>query len=127
MFAVQLGLFSEGKTYGTEIQKEIKNYVFQMGNLTQMTLDVAWDIFISLGTILFGFSMLSHPRLGKIIGGIGILMGAGLLFLNIYTFPFPPGEAGLIDLGPFTALWYFAVTVMIAVSLGWVKKILNQA
>lgn len=122
MFTVQLGLFSEGKTYGQDIQKEIKTYVFKTANLTQLSLDVAWDIFISLGTILFAVSMLSHPKLGKVIGIIGILLGAGLFILNIYTFPIPPGEAGAYDLGPFTALWYLAVTIMITLSFKWVKE-----
>jgi len=127
MFTVQLGLFSEGKTYGQDVQKEVKTYVFKTVNLTQLSLDVAWDIFISLGTILFATSMLSHPKLGKIIGGVGILIGLGLLVLNIYTFPIPPGEAGLIDLGPFTALWYLAVTIMISISYGWAKDNLQKA
>ena len=127
MFTVQLGLFSEGKTYGQDVQKEVKTYVFKTANLTQMSLDVVWDIFISLGTILFALSMLSHPKLGKIIGGVGILIGIGLLVLNIYTFPIPPGEAGLIDLGPFTALWYLAVTIMISISFGWAKESLQKA
>ena len=126
MFTVQLSLFSEGKNYGQEIPKEVKTYVFKTANLTQLSLDVAWDIFISLGTILLALNMLSHPRLGKIIGGIGIILGTGLLFLNIYSFPIPPGESGLIDLGPFTALWYLAVTVMMTVSLKWVNELTKQ-
>jgi hypothetical protein len=125
MFTVQLGLFSEGKNYGEDVQKEVKTYVFKTVNLTQLSLDVVWDLFISLGTILFAFNMLSHPKLGKIIGGIGILLGAGLLILNIYTFPIPPGEAGSIDLGPFVALWYLAVTIMMAISLRWVRESLQ--
>lgn len=126
MFTVQLGLFSEGKNYGPDIQKEVKTYVFKTTNLTQLSLDVAWDIFISLGTILIAISMMPHPRLGKAIGIIGIAIGTGLLVLNIYTFPIPPGEAGLVDLGPLTALWYFAVTIMVTVSLGWVKESFNK-
>jgi len=126
MLTVQLGLFSEGKNYGQEIQKEVKTYVFKTANLTQLSLDVAWDIFISLGTILLALNMLSHPRLGKIIGGIGIILGMGLLFLNIYSFPIPPGESGLIDLGPFTALWYLTVTVMMTVSLKWVNELTKR-
>ena len=126
MITVQLGLFSGIKAYGQDVQPEVKTYVFKTTNLTQLSLDVAWDIFISLGTILLAVSMLSHPRLGKIIGGAGIIIGAGLLVLNIYTFPIPPGEAGLIDLGPFTALWYLAVTIMISLSIPWVKESLQK-
>jgi hypothetical protein len=126
MITVQLGLFSEGKNYGQDVQKEVKTYVFKTVNLTQLSLDVAWDIFISLGTILFSLSMLRHQRLGKILGSIGIILGAGLLVLNIYTFPVPPGDAGLIDLGPFTAQWYLAVTIMLLLSVPWAKEALQK-
>jgi hypothetical protein len=126
MITIQLGLFSEGKKGGEEIPKEVKSYVFKTVNLTQMSLDVVWDIFISLGTILLALNMLKHPKLGVIIGGIGILLGAGLLILNILTFPIPPGEAGLVDLGPFVALWYLAVTIMMTISLKWAKESLQN-
>ena len=122
MFTVQLGLFSKGKVTEYEIPKEIKSYAYGLNNLTQLSLDVAWDIFISLGTILFALNMFSHPKLGRVIGITGILMGLGLLFINIYTFPLPPGEEGFIDLGPFTALWYLAVTLMITIGLKWANE-----
>ena len=122
MFTVQLGLFSEGKTYGNDVPKEIKNYVFDTANLTQLSLDIAWDIFISLGTVLLALNMLSHPKLGKIIGAAGILLGISLLVLNLYSFPVPPGETGSIDLGPFTLLWYLAVTIMNTVGYKWAKE-----
>jgi hypothetical protein len=100
--------------------------VFKNANLTQLSLDVAWDIFIGVGTILFALNMLAHPKLGKIIGFIGILLSAGLLTLNIYTFPLPPGESGLIDLGPFVALWYLTVTIMMTLSIRWVRDTLQN-
>lgn len=125
MLTVQLGLFSEGKKAGEEVPKEVKTYVFRTVNLTQMSLDVAWDIFISLGTLLLAINMLSHKRLGKIIGIVGILLGAGLFVLNINSFPIPPAESGSIDLGPFAALWYFAVTIMMTLSLKWVRESLQ--
>ncbi len=69
-------------------------------------LDVAWDVFGGAGTVLFGFALLRHPRVGRVLGVLGILLGAVLLALNIGTFPAPPAEAGWIDVGPFVALWY---------------------
>jgi hypothetical protein len=93
----------------------------------QLGLDVAWDVFIALGTLLFAFNMLRHPRLGKIIGILGILLAVGLFALNVYTFPTPPGEAGLIDLGPFAGLWYLVVAIIVLRSLGWARDKLNSA
>lgn len=93
----------------------------------QLGMDVAWDVFIVLGTLLFAINMLWHPRLGKIIGTVGIILALGLFFLNIYTFPTPPANANLVDLGPLVALWYVAVSIMILFSLGWARKRLAES
>ncbi len=86
-------------------------------------LDVAWDVYIGLGTVLFGVSMLRHPRFGRPFGISGIILGLGLLVLNLYTFPAPPANAGLMDLGPFIGFWYLAVSVQTWRSLGWAQAV----
>jgi hypothetical protein len=85
-------------------------------------LDVAWDVYLGLGTLLFAVSMLRHPRLGPVIGGVGILVALGLLGLNLATFPVPPANAGLIDLGPVVGLWYLVVTLVVFRSLPWARE-----
>ncbi len=83
-------------------------------------LDVTYDVFIGLGTILFGVAMLKHPRFGKIIGIAGIIVGGiFILGFNFYTFPSPPQEAGLIDTGPITGLWYLWVVIYVFRSFKW--------
>ena len=88
-------------------------------------LDVAWDVYIGLGTILFGLSMFRHPRFGRVFALSGIALGLGLLILNLYTFPTPPANAGLLDLGPFIGLWYLAVSIQMWRSLGWAKATIS--
>lgn len=78
----------------------------------QLGMDVAWDVFISLGTLLFAISMLRDARFGWILGIAGILIALALLILNLWTFPAPPAAKHLIDLGPLIGLWYLVVTVM---------------
>ena len=85
-------------------------------------LDVAWDAYIGLGTVLFGIGMFNHPRFGRAFGGCGVVLGIGLLASNLYTFPTPPANAGLIDLGPFVGVWYLAVSVQTWRSLGWARE-----
>jgi hypothetical protein len=63
-------------------------------------LDVAWDAYISVGTALFGFNMLRHPRFGRVFGGSGIGIALALLCSNLLTFPTPPANTGLVDLAP---------------------------
>jgi hypothetical protein len=89
-------------------------------------LDVAWDVYIGLGTLLFAVCALRHPRLGVIVGVAGVAIAAGLLALNLYTFPTPPAEAGLVDLGPAVGLWYLVVTVMLLWSLRWARAIIAR-
>lgn len=84
-------------------------------------LDVAWDAYIGLGTALFGLSMFRHPRYGRFFAVSGLAIGFALLFFNLYTFPTPPANAGLVDLGPFVGLWYLAVTVQMWRSLRWAE------
>ena len=85
-------------------------------------LDVAWDAYIGVGTALFGFSMLRHPRFGWMFGVSGIAIALVLLCFNLYMFPAPPANAGLIDLGPLVGVWYLAVTLRTWQSLGWARE-----
>jgi hypothetical protein len=88
----------------------------------QLGLDISMDFYLTLGTILFAMNMLRHPRLGRVIGSLGVVAGASLLCFNLYTFPVPPAEGGSVDLGPLLGLWYFVVAIMMARSVGWLKN-----
>ena len=97
------------------------------GNAVQLGLDIVWDIFILVSTILLAISMYGHPRLGKILSITGITIGLLGLFFNFRTFPAPPGEAGSFDIGPLVGLWFLAVTIMIIVSFKWLRRSLEDA
>jgi hypothetical protein len=95
----------------TEAARETVLLAWRAVNRVQYLLDVVWDIFICVAAILLAIAMLSHPRFGKIWGGLGIVAGALLLYFNMYTFPYGPGDVGSIDWGPLLALWFLAVFV----------------
>jgi hypothetical protein len=78
-------------------------------------LDVAWDLFVGAGTVLFGLALWRHPRFRPLTAGAGILVGLLLLVLNIGTFPKPPAEAGLFDAGPFVGLWYIFLSARVLI------------
>jgi hypothetical protein len=81
-------------------------------------LDVSFDVFIGLGTFLFGLNMLRDPRFGRIMGWIGMTIAAGMIIgANLYYFPDPPRQHGFPEIGIFTGLWYLAVVVMLIRSL----------
>lgn len=84
-------------------------------------LDVAWDVYIGLGTLLFAGAMVRHARFGWLFAAPGLALGALVIVLNLATFPTPPAEAGSFDIGPFVGLWYVAATVQVWRSLGWAR------
>ncbi|MBZ5499446.1 MAG: hypothetical protein LAP85_23860 [Acidobacteriia bacterium] len=88
-------------------------------NMVQLGMDVSWDIYISVATILLGAVLWKHPRFGRVLGGITVFAGSLLLLLNLWTFPTPPGESGLIDIGPFVGLWFVVVSVRMLFSVKW--------
>jgi len=89
-------------------------------------LDVAWDVYIGLGTLFFAWSMLGHPRFGRPFAIPGFIVGALVLGLNLRTFPTPPAEAGSFDVGPFVGLWYLAASIQSWRSLSWARERLSS-
>jgi len=76
-------------------------------------LDVAFDAFIALGTLLFAINMIRDPRFGKIIGWLGVLIATVMLYgANIYYFPDPPYVHGFPHVGIATGLWYLVVVLL---------------
>lgn len=79
-------------------------------------LDVAWDLYLGTGTILFALCMFGRRGLGTWLAVPGLLISVLFLIFNIVTFPKPPDTAGLVDLGPLVGLWYLVVYVRLGVS-----------
>ncbi|HLO16572.1 MAG TPA: hypothetical protein VK206_17195 [Anaerolineales bacterium] len=79
-------------------------------------LDVAWDLYIGTGTILFALCMFGRRGLGAWFAVPGLLIGGLLLIFNIATFPKPPDTAGFVDLGPLVGLWYLVIYVRVSIS-----------
>jgi hypothetical protein len=98
---------------GEEATKQMLKAVLRMVDLVQLGIDVSFDIFYCLGVILVSVAMYSHRDFGRIIGVFGVLSAVALLSLNLAAFPKVPGESGLVDLGPITAVWWLAVIVQL--------------
>ena len=90
-------------------------------------LDVAWDMYIGLGTLFLAYSMLGHPRFRWPFAAPGFILGLLVIVLNLIPFPVPPADAGLIDVGPFVGLWYLAATIQAWRSLRWASEQLKPA
>lgn len=94
-------------------QAELLRQVRGGVNAVQLGLDVAWDVMIGSSVVLFGLAMLRHPAYGRVVGGLGVVLGLLLLVFNLRHFPVPPAESASIDWGPFVALWMMVVFVLL--------------
>jgi hypothetical protein len=122
----QLGLkrwfdiqFGEGSTDSSE---PTLHAGYEAANGIQLGLDVAWDLFLGLGTLLLAANMWHHPRFGRLLAVSGSAIAIALVGANLAVFPEPPGDAGSIDLGPLVGLWYLIVTGRLAMSAGWAAR-----
>lgn len=92
-----------------EEMEQVYRQVYQAVNTTQATMDIGFDIFYCLLIIVFSYYMYQRKDFGKVVGILGIGGAAGMLVLNLWTFPYPPADVGLIDLGPVTGAWWLLV------------------
>ena len=102
--AVRMGIaeYMGGTIPGEE---NLHGIIRQALRLVDMGIDVAWDIFIGSSLVCLSVALVSHPRFGRAWGIPSALFGAGLIGLNVVTFPWPPNTRGLFDLGPFIGLF----------------------
>lgn len=87
------------------LAKADSNSAFALINSIQLGMDVVFDIFYSVGIILISISLIIVDS-KSLTGWYGILIAPSLLILNLYSFPMPPKESGIIDLGIFTLPWW---------------------
>ena len=77
-------------------------------------LDVSFDVFVGIGTLLFGLVMMGHPVFGRVVGALGVVVGGVLVLgFNVAAFPRLPVEVGLPDPGPISGLWYLLVVIQV--------------
>ena len=117
MFIVQLAI----KSSKPEQIDQSGKWAWNTINHIHYGLDVSWDVYIFLGTLLFAVGVFYHPKLGKIYSVTGILVSLLMMITNVISFPVPPAEE-IFDFGPFIGLWYFAVTIKIVFSGKWIYQ-----
>jgi len=77
--------------------------------LIDFGLDVAWDFLIGTALVLWGWALSRRRGFGPGWGVPSALFGIALIVANAATFPWPRGDRGLVDFGPFIALFWVAV------------------
>jgi hypothetical protein len=82
--------------------------------MIDMGVDVAWDMQIGTTLIFSGAAMRRRTGLGPGWSIPSIVLGVALIVLNAATFPWPPGDRGLIDIGPFIGVFVLALSARLA-------------
>jgi hypothetical protein len=83
--------------------------------MIDLGLDVAWDMLIGSALIFSGVAIRRRSGLGLAWAMPSVILGMALIVLNAATFPWPPGERGLIDIGPFIGMFVMALGVRLAI------------
>lgn len=131
MFVVQSATFDIGFKFirgaGSKPGEATAYQIMNTVNAAQLGLGMCWDIFVSLGTTLFCVCFWQYNALGKGLAVFGGVVALGALALNFASFPMPPAESGLIDLGPGIAIWYVAVGCTMAMGMPRSRRPTDQA
>lgn len=83
--------------------------------MIDLGLDVAWDMLIGTAMVLSGLAMRRRSGLGPGWAIPSAVLGIALIALNAATFPWPPGDHGLFDVGPFIGLFVMALAARLVV------------
>jgi hypothetical protein len=78
-------------------------------------LDVTWDLLIGTALVFSGIAARKRRGLGPGWAIPSVLLGTGLIVLNVATFPWPPASRGLFDIGPVIGLFEIALAARLAV------------
>lgn len=118
MIVVQLAIGAGLREAAAGLDPAVADALRRGLRLIDHGLDVAWDFLIGVALIFSGVAIARRAGLGRAWGAGSVLLGAALIALNAATFPWPPADAGLFDIGPLIGLFVMALGARLA-WLGW--------
>jgi len=115
MIVVQLAVGAGIGEFTRELDAQTARALRRGLRLVDLGLDVSWDLLMGTALVFWGVAIRKRSGLGPGWGIPIVALGLGLIALNAATFPWPPGDHGLVDLGPLTGLFMLALAVRLAV------------
>ncbi len=108
----------------TESERSEWKMILKGVRFVDLGIDVAWDFFIGASFILTGIAMRRVQGLGLTWGLPLTSLGAILIALNAWTFPWPPNTRGLFDIGPFCAAYLLVLSIRLLLLDRWPRRII---
>lgn len=97
--------------YAMELGSDLS--LFRLLRAVDLGIDLAWDVFMGASLLLTAGVMWGHSRFGRWWSLPAWVFGTLLIVFNGMTAPIPPNAAGLVDVGPATALYGIILSVYI--------------
>ncbi len=114
MLVVQLAVGTGIGEFTRDLDDQAARALCRGLRLVDLGLDVAWDLLMGIALVLWGVAIRKRSGLGPGWGLPLVVLGLGLIGLNAATFPWPPGDHGLVDLGPVAGLFMLALAARLA-------------
>ena len=114
MIVVQLAVGSGLGEIPRDLDEENARALRRGLRMIDLGLDVAWDMLIGTALIFSGFAMRKRSGLGLGWAIPSMALGIALIGLNAATFPWPPGDRGLFDIGPVIGMFVLVLSARLA-------------
>ncbi len=114
MLVVQLAVTSRIGDIASKLNGETAMALRRGLRMIDLGLDVAWDILGGIGLVCWGQAISKRRGFGRGWGIPAAVFGIALIVLNAATFPIPPGNGGLVDVGPLVGLFMLVLFVRLA-------------
>jgi hypothetical protein len=115
MIVVQLAVGAGMGEIGQGLDEQTTTALRRGLRMVDLGLDVAWDMLIGTALIFSGAAIRRRSGLGLGWAVPSVVLGMALIVLNAATFPWPPGDRGLIDIGPFIGLFVMLLAARLTI------------
>ena len=115
MLTVQLAVGASISEITGGLDQEASESLSRGLRMIDMGLDVAWDMLLAAALIFLGVALKPQGVLGPVWAIPAIVLGAVLAVVNAATFPWPPSDVGIMDIGPVIGLFMTALAVRLII------------
>ncbi len=99
-----------------------QEFTYTLTSRIHRGMDFLWNILFASSLFLYSLNVYSHPKLGKAITFLGILIALIISGLYLYFFPYSPQSQGLPATSSLTPVWHFVVSLLMIFSGKWISE-----